>query len=59
MGDYPMSMKGEVDASGSRFSDALNIDGPIPEMVVNAVKAVSRNIRHGAIVKGALRGGCS
>lgn len=52
---YPMSMKGEVDASGSRFSDALNIDGPIPEMVVNAVKAVSRNIRHGAIVKGALR----
>ena len=38
-----------------RFSDTLNIDGPIPKMVVDAVRAVSRNMKHGAIVKGALR----
>lgn len=38
-----------------RFSDSENIDGPIPAMVVDAVRAVSRNMRHGAIVKGALR----
>lgn len=52
---YPTPRKGDVQASGSRFSDAMNVDGPIPEMIVNVVRAVSRNMRHGAIVKGALR----
>lgn len=52
---YPTPQKGEVSRDGSRFTDAMNIDGPIPAMVVDAVRAVSRNIRHGAIVKGALR----
>lgn len=51
---YPTSTKGDP-SSLVRFADAENIDGPIPEMVVGAVRAVSRNMRHGAIVKGALR----
>lgn len=52
---YPTPEKGVLDASGKRFADSLNIDGPIPAMVVTAVAAVSRNMRHGAIVRGALR----
>lgn len=40
---YPSSRKGEPGASGARFVDTVNIEGPIPEMVVNAVRAVSRN----------------
>lgn len=52
---YPTSVKGDLSAGGSRFIDSLNIDGPIPVMVLDAVRAVSRNIKHGAIVKGGLR----
>lgn len=52
---YPTPRKGEPDVAGRRFVDAANIDGPIPAMVVGAVRAVSRNMKHGAIVKGALR----
>lgn len=35
--------------------DSANVDGPIPQMVVETVRAVSRNMKHGAIVRGALR----
>lgn len=52
---YPGPRRGDVDASGRRFVDSANIDGPIPAMVVGAVRTASRNMRHGAIVKGALR----
>lgn len=52
---YPTPKKGELGTSGARFTDAVNIDGPIPMMVLDTVKAVSRNMKHGAIVKGALR----
>ena len=52
---YPSPQKGDARAVGGRFADSMNIDGPIPEMIVNAVKAASRNMKHGAIVKGALR----
>lgn len=52
---YPTSRKGETGPGGQRFSDTVNIDGPIPAMVVETVRAVSRNMKHGAIVKGALR----
>ena len=52
---YPTSKKGEVDKNGMRFSDTINIDGPIPTMVLESIRAVSRNIKHGAIVKGGLR----
>ena len=52
---YPTPQKGDARTAGGRFSDSMNIDGPIPEMIVNTVKAASRNMKHGAIVKGALR----
>ena len=52
---YPTPRKGEVDGAGRRFADAANADGPIPTIIVETVRAVSRNMRHGAIVKGALR----
>lgn len=52
---YPFSEKGETGYLSERFVDTLDVDGPIPEMVVDAVRAVSRNMKHGAVVKGALR----
>lgn len=52
---YPGPSKGDVDATGRRFVDSANIDGPIPAMVVETVRIASRNMKHGAIVKEALR----
>lgn len=52
---YPTPQKGELGARGERFTDSANIDGPIPAMVVESVRAASRNMKHGAIVKGGLR----
>lgn len=52
---YPTGEKGAPSPQGKRFEDTANLDGPIPQMLVDALRAVSRNIRHGAIVKGALR----
>lgn len=52
---YPLSQKGETGLGGTRFVDAANIDGPISAMVVETVRVASRNMRHGAIVNGALR----
>ena len=52
---YASTEKGSASGVGRRYADAATIDGPIPDMIVSAVRAVSRNIRHGAIVKGALR----
>lgn len=52
---YPMPQKGEVGRAGERFSDSVDIDGPIPAMVVDTLRVASRNMKHGAIVKGALR----
>jgi ATP-dependent DNA helicase RecG len=52
---YPADEKGKPGAGGMRFADSVNIDGPIPAMVVDAVRTVYRNIGHGAVVDGALR----
>lgn len=52
---YPSSEKGFLSQSGKRFEDTANLDGPVPQMVVDALRVLSRNIKHGAIVKGALR----
>lgn len=51
----PAGQKGDTARNGARFVDAINIEGPIPVMVVESVRAASRNMRHGAIVNGALR----
>lgn len=45
------SAAGQVD----RFLDRITVDGTIPEMVVATVRAVARNMRHGARIEGALR----
>lgn len=52
---YPSTAKGELGSVGERFVDSVDIDGPIPMMVVEAVRAVSRNMKHGAVVEGVLR----
>lgn len=52
---YPMVKKGELDKTGKRFVDTANIDGSIPDMLLGALNAISRNMKHGAIVKGSLR----
>ena len=52
---YPETRKGDLSQSGNRFIDSANIEGNIPEMLASTIRAVSRNIKHGAIVKGALR----
>lgn len=52
---YPNTTKGELDKRGRRYLDSENLDGPIPTMLVSAMRAVSRNIKHGAIVKNGLR----
>lgn len=52
---YPASEKGTLSPQGKRFEDIANLDGSIPQMIVDTLRAVSRNIMHGAIVKGALR----
>lgn len=52
---YPTPRKGEIGTRGERFIDSISIDGPIPTMVLESIRAISRNMRHGAIVKGALR----
>lgn len=52
---YPTSQKGETTTSGVRFLDTVNIDGPVTDMVLNTIRTVSRNMRHGAIMHGVLR----
>lgn len=52
---YPASVKGEDSPRGERFLDSENLDGSIPAMLVDALRAVSRNIRHGAIIRAGLR----
>ena len=42
-------------ADGRRFLDARTLIGPIPMMVDDAVDAVARNMRVGAVVEGAFR----
>lgn len=52
---YPTSDKDEKALWDKRYVDSENLDGPIPTMLMDALRAVSRNIKHGAIVKGVLR----
>ena len=52
---YPSSKKGELSARGERFLDYATIEGPVPVMISETLRAVGRNMRHGAIVHGALR----
>lgn len=52
---YPSSRKGELSSRGERFIDYATIEGSVPVMISETLRAVERNMRHGAIVHGALR----
>jgi len=52
---FPGVGKGDVGEDGRRFLDAQTIVGPIPSMVEDALAAVTRNMRIGAIIDGAFR----
>jgi ATP-dependent DNA helicase RecG len=52
---FPTTLKGDVATGGKRFEDSENVDGPIPAMLLGTLRAISRNIKHGAIVKDGLR----
>lgn len=52
---FPGVSRSEKTADGRRFIDSETIIGPIPVMVDDAVNAVSRNMRTGAMIDGAFR----
>ncbi|MFR0619566.1 ATP-binding protein [Bifidobacterium thermophilum] len=52
---FPGVGKGEVVEGGRRFLDAQTIVGPIPSMIEDALAAVTRNMRVGAVIDGAFR----
>ncbi|MFH5229978.1 ATP-binding protein [Antrihabitans spumae] len=46
---------GDQTSEGVRFLDNVTIDGPIPEMLAQAVAALQRNMRKAAVIKGLFR----
>lgn len=52
---YPGTRKSEVRPKGQRLVDSATLLGPISFMVEDAIAAVARNTRTGAIVEGAFR----
>jgi ATP-dependent DNA helicase RecG len=52
---FPGTTKSERTSDGRRFLDTQTIIGPIPAMVADAIAAVARNTRNGAIIEGAFR----
>lgn len=52
---YPTNSKGVPSERGMRFLDSITIDGSIPDMIVKVIRAVDKNIAHGAVVKNGLR----
>lgn len=51
---YPSSIKADANEA-IRLIDSANFDGPIPEMILATLRAISRNMRRGAIVHEGLR----
>lgn len=52
---YPTAVAGETGPDGERFLDNVKIEGPLPAMIVEAVKAVKRNMSRRDIVRGLIR----
>lgn len=52
---FPGTTKAETTSDGRRFLDAQTLVGPIPLMIDDAVNAVVKNMRTGAIIDGAFR----
>lgn len=52
---YPGTKKSDVSVSGERLLDSATMVGPIPYMVEDAIAAINRNTRTGAIIEGIYR----
>lgn len=52
---YPGVRKSDVSDAGQRLMDSATMVGPIPQMVEDAISAVERNTRTGAVIDGAFR----
>lgn len=52
---YPTPVLGEPGPRGERFLDQGRFDGPIPRLLEPALKALQRNMKRGAVVKGLFR----
>lgn len=52
---YPGTSKSNADEEGQRMLDSATMVGPIPFMVEDAIAAITRNMRIGAIFEGAFR----
>ena len=52
---YPGISKSDISNSGQRLVDSASLVGPIPQMVEDAIAAVGRNTRVGAVINGAFR----
>lgn len=46
---------GDQTSDGVRFLDNVTVDGPIPDMLVQATAALQRNMRKAAVIKGLFR----
>lgn len=52
---YPGTNKSDVSSAGQRLLDSATLVGPIPYMVEDAIAAITRNMRTGAVIEGAFR----
>lgn len=52
---YPGTRKSDVTEAGQRLIDSSTMVGPIPFMVEDAIAAIARNTRSGALIDGAFR----
>ena len=52
---YPGTQKSDVSNAGQRLVDSATMVGPIPDVVQDAIAAIDRNTRTGAVVEGAFR----
>lgn len=52
---YPTPVAGEPGPAGERFLDNVKIEGPLPLIVVEAMRAIKRNMQRRGIVQGLFR----
>jgi ATP-dependent DNA helicase RecG len=52
---YPTPAAGELGPAGERFLDNQRIEGPIPQMVVETMRALKRNMQRRGIIQGLFR----
>lgn len=52
---YPTPTAGEAGPGGERFLDNVRVEGPIPQMVVETMRALKRNMQRRGIIQGLFR----